>query len=301
MARQTVRVKVLLRNPRRELEIEGRRSVNALLAELGLAREAHLVIHNGTLIPGDAELATDDVAFRAWHLGRFFGRTPRQPVHVFLYPSAAAKHAWMGADKVDLAKPWLGQVHLTMPEYGDSVLAHELAHTYAASLTRSPIGLPGRLGLPYDALLVEGVAMAAEPAKQARPMAEDPAVEADQIVYQRTIAPEDAPDKATVIAIDFEKGDAERFAAIAGKYRTATVIFASKGGSLSVPGDRSGKPVQLVQRKGGKDVPVPTEELRAFTVIDPLIIRPELGYLLKGCVDTTNTIYGVSAGVSMRF
>ena len=61
MARQTVRVKVLLRNPKRELEIEGRRSVNALLAELGLAREAHLVIHNGTLIPGDAELATDDV------------------------------------------------------------------------------------------------------------------------------------------------------------------------------------------------------------------------------------------------
>lgn len=36
---------------------------------------------------------------------------------------------------------------------------------------------------------------------------EDPAVEADEIVYQRTIRPEDAPDKATVISIDFEKGD----------------------------------------------------------------------------------------------
>jgi hypothetical protein len=36
-----------------------------------------------------------------------------------------------------------------------------------------------------------------------------------------------------VVTGDFEKGDAERFAAIAGKYRTATVIFASKGGSLS--------------------------------------------------------------------
>ncbi|CAH2600444.1 Argininosuccinate synthase [Rhodovastum atsumiense] len=36
---------------------------------------------------------------------------------------------------------------------------------------------------------------------------EDPAVEADEIVYQRTIRPEDAPDKATVIAIDFEHGD----------------------------------------------------------------------------------------------
>ncbi len=36
---------------------------------------------------------------------------------------------------------------------------------------------------------------------------EDPAVEPDEIVYQRTIRPEDAPDKATVIAIDFEGGD----------------------------------------------------------------------------------------------
>jgi argininosuccinate synthase len=37
---------------------------------------------------------------------------------------------------------------------------------------------------------------------------EDPAIEADEIVYQRTIRPEDAPDQATVIAVDFERGDA---------------------------------------------------------------------------------------------
>jgi argininosuccinate synthase len=36
---------------------------------------------------------------------------------------------------------------------------------------------------------------------------EDPAIEADEMVYQRTISPEEAPDKATVISIDFEKGD----------------------------------------------------------------------------------------------
>jgi argininosuccinate synthase len=36
---------------------------------------------------------------------------------------------------------------------------------------------------------------------------EDPAVEADEIVYQRTIRPEDAPDQATVISMDFEHGD----------------------------------------------------------------------------------------------
>ena len=54
-------MKVLLRNPRRELTIEGKRSVNALLAELNLPRESHLVICNGTLVPGDANLTGDDV------------------------------------------------------------------------------------------------------------------------------------------------------------------------------------------------------------------------------------------------
>jgi len=37
---------------------------------------------------------------------------------------------------------------------------------------------------------------------------EDPAVEAPEFVHQRTIAPEDAPDKATVFTMDFEAGDA---------------------------------------------------------------------------------------------
>ncbi len=36
---------------------------------------------------------------------------------------------------------------------------------------------------------------------------EDPTLEAPEYVHQRTISPEDAPDKATVIEIDFEKGD----------------------------------------------------------------------------------------------
>jgi argininosuccinate synthase len=36
---------------------------------------------------------------------------------------------------------------------------------------------------------------------------EDPAIEADEIVYQRTIRPEDAPDTPTVISIDFAQGD----------------------------------------------------------------------------------------------
>jgi sulfur carrier protein len=53
-------MKVLLRNPRREIEIEGARTVGRLLDELGLNREAHLVIRNGTLVPGDARLEDAD-------------------------------------------------------------------------------------------------------------------------------------------------------------------------------------------------------------------------------------------------
>src|SRR5436189_3850232 len=37
---------------------------------------------------------------------------------------------------------------------------------------------------------------------------EDPAAEAPEYVHQRTISPEDAPDEATVVTIEFERGDA---------------------------------------------------------------------------------------------
>ncbi|HZY06497.1 MAG TPA: MoaD/ThiS family protein [Ilumatobacteraceae bacterium] len=54
-------MKVLLRNPRREVDVVGPRKVRALLASLALDRESHLVIRNGTLVPGDAELQDDDL------------------------------------------------------------------------------------------------------------------------------------------------------------------------------------------------------------------------------------------------
>ena len=53
-------MKVLLRNPRREIEVPGGRSVDRLLDDLDLSREAHLVIRNGTLVPGDARLEDGD-------------------------------------------------------------------------------------------------------------------------------------------------------------------------------------------------------------------------------------------------
>ena len=54
-------MRVLLRNPRRELHVEGPLSVGKLLRRLDLDRESVLVVRGDTLVPGDAVLADDDV------------------------------------------------------------------------------------------------------------------------------------------------------------------------------------------------------------------------------------------------
>ena len=54
-------MRVILRNPqRRELEVPGRRRVEALLRELGLNPEAHIVIRNGELVTRDQWLEEED-------------------------------------------------------------------------------------------------------------------------------------------------------------------------------------------------------------------------------------------------
>lgn len=53
---------------------------------------------------------------------------------------------------------------------------------------------------------------------------EDPAVAAPNYVFQRTIDPENAPDKATEIEIEFERGDA---VALNGKKMSAATLFAA--------------------------------------------------------------------------
>ena len=53
-------MKVLLRNPRREVEVDGPIRVLTLLDRLELNRESVLVVRDDTLVPGDALLEDSD-------------------------------------------------------------------------------------------------------------------------------------------------------------------------------------------------------------------------------------------------
>lgn len=53
-------MRVVLRNPRREIEVDGPLRVHALLDRLGINRESVLVIRGDTLVPADALLEPAD-------------------------------------------------------------------------------------------------------------------------------------------------------------------------------------------------------------------------------------------------
>lgn len=54
-------MKVILRNPRREVEVTGRRRVKELLAELDIVPSTVLVIRGDELLTSDAVVGGDDV------------------------------------------------------------------------------------------------------------------------------------------------------------------------------------------------------------------------------------------------
>jgi tetratricopeptide (TPR) repeat protein len=106
-------------------------------------------------VAGDAE--------RSWaDLTAVFGDAPAGRIDIYLYPDAATKRRLMGADRVYIAKPWLGEVHLNRMDVGADVLRHELVHAVAAVCSDDPLGVPARWGVLPHMAVIEGLAEAIE-------------------------------------------------------------------------------------------------------------------------------------------
>jgi hypothetical protein len=102
-----------------------------------------------------------ELGFVANELDVFFEVRPTEVTSVYLYRTEAEKKRLMGARNVRIAKPWQHAVHLHGVTVGDTVLAHELAHVWSASIAASPHRLSlTPWGLPNMGL-IEGVAVAA--------------------------------------------------------------------------------------------------------------------------------------------
>ncbi|MBM4321155.1 MAG: hypothetical protein FJ125_14700, partial [Deltaproteobacteria bacterium] len=105
----------------------------------------------------------EDLTYRLDRLERFFALpAAHEPLKVYVYASRAERRRLMGADRVSIAKPWLGEVHLVAPLYGDPIVTHELAHVVAGRFTDGPLRVPARLLIFPQMGLVEGAAVAAE-------------------------------------------------------------------------------------------------------------------------------------------
>jgi hypothetical protein len=120
-----------------------------------------VIRHDGTADPGQIDRLLWDCGFQHRRMAAFFGLAPEAPVRVFLYPDADTKARLMGARHVEVSKPWLREVHITMPQPGDPVLGHEIAHAVAERLAPGFLGVPVRYGVVPDMAIVEGLAVAA--------------------------------------------------------------------------------------------------------------------------------------------
>lgn len=127
----------------------------------GKAGDGFCEIRYDPAIPAaDVKRLLSDCGFRHRQAADFFDLEPGDPIKVYLYADPDSKARLMGARYVEVTKPWLGEIHLTVVTPGDMVLGHEIAHVVAGRLADSFLGVPTRhLAVP-DMALVEGLAVA---------------------------------------------------------------------------------------------------------------------------------------------
>jgi hypothetical protein len=104
------------------------------------------------------EALVRDATFDVAQLERAFGITPRNLIHVWMYPSAVEKRRLVGAEWTSFAKPYRHEIHIHPGGYPHVPLRHELVHAMTAEFATGAWLTPG--GLLPSAALVEGFAVA---------------------------------------------------------------------------------------------------------------------------------------------
>jgi tetratricopeptide (TPR) repeat protein len=122
----------------------------------------HFVLHYDPSGPWarELELHALDHEHRFFELEALLGSAPDRPIHSFLFSSPAEKRQLMGAQETFIAKPWRGEIYLHPDGWPHGVLAHELAHVFAASFGDALFGI-ARRGAQINVGLIEGLAVAA--------------------------------------------------------------------------------------------------------------------------------------------
>jgi hypothetical protein len=122
-----------------------------------------LIYDANTLDEDEAERLVLDARFRLDQLLDALEESAAEPMTIFVYGSEDQKRRLMGAARVQLAKPWLRQIHMERPALGDPKLGHEMAHVLLGAYADTLLRVPARGGILVNAGLVEGAAVALEP------------------------------------------------------------------------------------------------------------------------------------------
>ncbi|MBC8043711.1 MAG: hypothetical protein IAF08_09740 [Rhizobacter sp.] len=129
-------------------------STDIIHRELSPLTPNSVVIANRNMPPDRKARLEHRVRLELSDLCRIIGDSAMQ-LDVYVYPDAAMKKRFTGADETEFAKPWRREVHITEQSF-ESTIRHELVHVLFARHGERLFGISTSVGL------IEGIADALE-------------------------------------------------------------------------------------------------------------------------------------------
>jgi len=105
-----------------------------------------------------AKLISLEHEFYFSQLSEFFNKEPENKINSYVFASSEQKGNLFGSANADVAKPWLGQIYVSIESYKQT-LKHEIAHIFSANFGTGIFKVADN----YNPALIEGVAVAADP------------------------------------------------------------------------------------------------------------------------------------------